>query len=272
MGRVAIFGRLMAGDLDFHQGRLAAGGSGGRLMQRKPAGADTSYIEVSIDQGDFMKSDAMLRSDIVAELNFDPAITVNATDIGVIVKDGVVTLSGHPPSHSEKHAIERAVQRVKGVKALAVEMAVRLPAGSERTDADIAKAAENALEWNVLVPDDAIHPMVEGGWITLSGCVEWAYQRRAAEVAVRNLLGVRGVTNLVEVKSRFTAVDVERKISDALKRQADRDAGHIQVLVDGAQVTLRGTVRSWAERRAAQGAAWSAPGVANVVNNLLVQA
>ena len=112
-----------------------------------------------------MKSDAMLRSDIVAELNFDPAITVNATDIGVIVKDGVVTLSGHPASHSQKHAIERAVQRVKGVKAVAVEMSVRLPAGSERTDADIARAAENALEWNVLVPDDAIHPMAEGGWI-----------------------------------------------------------------------------------------------------------
>jgi len=171
-----------------------------------------------------MKSDAMLRSDIVAELNFDPAITVNATDIGVIVKDGVVTLSGHPASHSQKHAIERAVQRA------------------------------------------------EGGWITLRGGVECAYQRRAAEVAVRHLLGVKGVTNLVEVKSRFTAIDVERKISDALKRQADREARHIEVLVEGAQVTLRGTVRSWAERRAAQGAAWSAPGVAKVVNNLLVEA
>jgi len=242
------------------------------LIQRKSPGARIPYSEASIDEGVFMKSDAMLRSDIVAELNFDPAITMNATDIGVVVKDGVVTLSGHASSHSQKHAIERAVQRVKGVKALAVEMSVRLPAASERTDADIAKAAENALEWNVLVPDDAVHPMVEGGWITLSGGVEWAYQRRAAEVAVRHLMGVRGVTNMVEVKGRFTAVDVERKISDALKRQADREARHIQVLVDGAQVTLRGTVKSWAERRAAQGAAWSAPGVAKVVNNLLVEA
>ncbi|MDM0078609.1 BON domain-containing protein [Variovorax sp. J2P1-59] len=219
-----------------------------------------------------MKSDAMLRSDIVAELNFDPAVTVNATDIGVIVKDGVVTLSGHPTSHAEKHAIERAVQRVKGVKALAVEMSVRIPAGGERTDADIAAAAENALEWNVLVPDDAVHPMVEDGWVTLNGRVEWDYQRRAAEVAVRNLLGVKGVTDLVEVKARFTPADVERKITEALQRQADRDARHIQVLVNGGQVTLRGTVKSWAERRAAQGAAWSAPGVANVVNNLLVEA
>ncbi|MDM0107736.1 BON domain-containing protein [Variovorax sp. J22R24] len=219
-----------------------------------------------------MKSDAMLRSDIVAEINFDPAISVNATDIGVIVKDGVVTLSGHPASHAEKHAIERAVQRVKGVKALAVEMSVRLPAGSERTDADIAKTAENVLEWNVLVPDDAIHPIVESGWITLNGRVEWEFQRRAAEVAVRNLLGVKGVTNLVEVKGRFTPADVEQKISEALHRQADREARHIEVIVNGAQVTLRGTVRSWAERRAAQGAAWSAPGVAMVVNNLLIEA
>lgn len=219
-----------------------------------------------------MKSDAMLRSDIVAELNFDPAITVNATDIGVIVKDGVVTLSGHPASHAEKHAIERAVQRVKGVKALAIEMSVKLPAGSERADADIAKAAENTLEWNVLVPDNSIHPMVESGWITLNGRVEWEYQRRAAEVAVRNLLGVKGVTNLVEVKSRFTPADVERKISEALHRQADREARHIEVIVNGAQVTLRGVVKSWAERRAAQGAAWSAPGVALVVNNLLIEA
>jgi osmotically-inducible protein OsmY len=223
-------------------------------------------------KGDLMKSDAMLRSDIVAEINFDPAITVNATDIGVIVKDGVVTLSGHPTSHAEKHAIERAVQRVKGVKALAVEMSVRLPAGSERTDADIAKAAENVLEWNVLVPDDAIHPIVEGGWITLNGHVEWEYQRRAAEVAVRNLLGVKGVTNQVQVKARFTPADVEKKISEALHRQADREARHIEVLVNGSQVTLRGVVRSWAERRAAQGAAWSAPGVALVVNNLLIEA
>lgn len=216
-----------------------------------------------------MKSDAMLRSDIVAELNFDPVIT--ATEVGVIVQDGVVTLTGHPASHAEKHAIERAVQRVKGVKGIAIELSVKLPASSERTDADIARAAENALEWNVLVPDDAIHPMVENGWLTLNGQVEWDYQRRAAEIAVRSLMGVKGVTNQVEVKGRFTPADIERKIKEALHRQADRDAQHIEVLVSGGQVTLRGHVRSWAERRAAQGAAWSAAGVASVVNNLLVE-
>jgi len=216
-----------------------------------------------------MKSDALLRSDIVAELNWDPAIT--ATDVGVTVKDGVVTLSGHPASHAEKHAIERAVQRVKGVKAVAVEMQVKLAAGYERTDADIAMAAERALEWNVLVPDGKIHPMVEHGWVTLNGEVEWQYQRRAAEGAVRNLLGVTGVTNEVTVKPKFTPADVEKRIRDALARQADREASQIEISVSGSQVTLRGKVHSWAERKAAQGAAWAAPGVANVINNLLVE-
>lgn len=217
-----------------------------------------------------MKSDAMLRSDVVAEFNFDPAVP--ATDVGVIVKDGVVTLTGHPASHAEKRAIERAAQRVKGVKALAIEMSVKLPPGSERTDADIARAAEHAIGWNVLIPDDAIRPTVEDGWIRLDGQVEWEYQRRAAEVAVAGLPGVKGVADLIEVKSRFTPADVEKKIKDALHRQADHHAQDIEVLVNGGQVTLRGTVRSWAERKAVQGAAWSAPGVANVVNNLLVEA
>jgi osmotically-inducible protein OsmY len=217
-----------------------------------------------------MKSDAQLRSDVVAELTWDPAIT--ATDVGVIVKDGVVTLTGHPSSHAEKYAIERAAQRVQGVKALAIEMPVKLATGYERTDADIAAAVERAIEWNVLVPDDKIHPMVEGGWVTLNGEVEWDYQRRAAEAGVRSLLGVTGVTNRVVVKPKFTAADVEKKIQEALERQADREARQIKIEVNGAHVTLSGKVRSWAERKAAQGAAWSAPGVANVVNNLLVEA
>lgn len=216
-----------------------------------------------------MRSDAQLRSDIVAELNWDPAIT--ATDVGVIVKDGVVTLTGHPSSHAEKYAIERAAQRVKGVKALAIEMPVKLASDYTRTDADIAMAVERAIEWNVLVPEDKIHPMVENGWVTLNGEVEWDYQRRAAENAVRDLLGVTGVTNRVVVKPKFTAADVEKKIQEALERQAGREAERIKVEVNGAHVTLSGKVHSWAERKAAQGAAWSAPGVANVINNLLVE-
>jgi osmotically-inducible protein OsmY len=217
-----------------------------------------------------MRSDAQLRSDIVAELSWDPAIT--ATDVGVIVKDGVVTLTGHPSSHAEKYAIERAAQRVKGVKALAIEMPVKLTSDYERTDADIAMAVERTMEWNVLVPDDKIHPMVENGWVTLNGEVEWDYQRRAAEFAVRSLLGVVGVSNQIVVKPKFTPADVEKKIREALERQADREAERIKIEVNGAHVTLSGKVHTWAERKAAQGAAWSAPGVANVINNLLVEA
>jgi osmotically-inducible protein OsmY len=216
-----------------------------------------------------MKPDAMLRSDIVAELNFDPVIT--ATDVGVIVKDSVVTLTGHPSSHAEKHAIERAVQRVKGVKAVAIEMQVKLPSGHERTDAAIAAAAEHALEWHVLVPEDKIHPMVERGWVTLNGEVEWEYQRSAAEVAVRDLLGVAGVTNRVVLKPKFTPADIEERIRTALERQANDESRQLQILVNGGDVTLRGKVHSWAEGKAAQEAAWSAPGVANVVNKLLVE-
>ncbi|MBK5206675.1 MAG: BON domain-containing protein, partial [Polaromonas sp.] len=135
-----------------------------------------------------MKTDIQLKNDILAELNWDPA--VKATDVGVIVTDGVVTLTGYLSNYAEKHAVERAVQRVKGVKALAMEMTVRLAPDHERSDADIALAAERALEWNVLVPDDKVRPIVEKGWITLHGEVAWDYQRRAAEKAVRNLLGV----------------------------------------------------------------------------------
>lgn len=216
-----------------------------------------------------MKSDAQLRSDILAELNWEPAI--NATEIGVIVKDGVVTLTGHLDSYAHKRAAERAAQRVRGVKALATELAVKLGAGYERTDADIALAAEHALEWNVLVPEDRIRAMAEKGWITLSGEVDWEYQRATAEKAVRDLLGVTGVSNLVTVKPKFDASDVANKIHDALARQADREAKKIEIVVNGAEVTLRGKVHSWAERTAAQGAAWSAPGVARVVNNLVVE-
>ncbi len=217
-----------------------------------------------------MKTDTQLRDDVQAELSWDPAF--KASDIGVIVKDGVVTLTGHLSSHAEKYAAERAVQRVHGVKAVAVEMTVKLPFGNERTDADIAMAAERALEWNVLVPDGKIRPVVEKGWLTLQGEVEWGYQRSAAEGAVRDLMGVTGVSNLVKVTPKLSPADVEKKIHDALSRQADREARRLSVSVDGSQVTLRCVVHSWAERDAVQGAAWATPGVSVVVNDLLVDA
>ena len=217
-----------------------------------------------------MKTDTQLRDDIQAELAWAP--DVKSTDIGVIVKDGVVTLTGHLAHYAEKYAIERAVQRVQGVKALAVELTVKLPFDNQRTDADIALAAERALEWNVLVPDGKIRPMAEKGWLTLTGEVEWEYQRSAAEIAVRNLMGVTGVSNLVKVKPKVTPADVEKKIHEALSRQAEREANKLSITVDGSQVTLRGTVHSWTERDAVQGAAWATPGVSVVVNDLLVDA
>ena len=215
-----------------------------------------------------MKTDAQLREDIQSELAWDPSF--DAANVGVIVKDGVVTLTGHLASFAEKYAVERAVQRVHGVKAVAVEITVKLPFDNERTDADIAAAAERALEWHVLVPDNKVRPMVEKGWLTLNGEVDWDYQRHAAESAVRNLLGVRGVSNLVKVTPKVRPADVEKKIHDALARQAEREAKHVAVAVNGSQVTLRGKVHSWAERKAVQGAAWAAPGVAVVVNDLTV--
>ena len=215
-----------------------------------------------------MKTDAQLRDDIQAELAWDPSF--KASDVGVIVKDGVVTLTGHLASFAEKYAAERAVQRVHGVKAMAVEITVKVPFDHERTDADIAMAAERALEWNVLVPDGRIRPMVEKGWLTLNGEVEWEYQRRAAENAVRTLMGVRGVSNLVNVTPKVHPADVEKKIHDALARHAEREAKHLAITVTGSEVTLRGKVHSWAERNAIQGAAWAAPGVSLVVNDLVV--
>ncbi|APW37261.1 OsmY domain-containing protein [Rhodoferax koreense] len=215
-----------------------------------------------------MKTDLQLRDDVLAELKWTP--DVDETDVGVIVKDGIVTLTGHMKSYAEKHAAERATQRVAGVKGVAVELKVQLPLSSQRTDADIAAAAERALEWDALVPSNAVRPTVEGGWVTLDGRVEWDYQRSAAHRAVRNLLGVTGVTNNVAIVPRASLKNIEQAIHGALERQAEREAKHIEVSVSGNQVTLRGKVHSWAERTAAQGAAWSAPGVATVVNHIEV--
>lgn len=215
-----------------------------------------------------MKTDMQLKDDILAELKWSP--DVNETDVGVIVKDGIVTLTGHLSSYGQKLAAERAVARVHGVRALAMEISVKLPSSSQRTDAEIAAAAQHALAWNTMVPKDAVHVKVEQGRVTLSGEVEWEYQRSMAFSAVHNLYGVVAVVNNVSVKPRVTMSSVEKSIRDALARQADREAKAIEVSVNGTQVTLHGKVHSWAERQAAQGAAWSAPGVGSVVNALTV--
>ncbi len=217
-----------------------------------------------------MKSDAQLRNDVLAELRWDPV--VNETDVGVIVKDGNVTLTGHLSSYAEKYAAERAAQRVNGVKGVAVELTVALPSLHKRTDAEIAAAVERAIEWHTLIPSDQVRPTVERGWVTLNGDAEWDYQRRAAEGAMRNLMGVTGVTNLIKLKPRVKADVVEGKIREALERQADREAKRIEVAVADSSVTLRGKVHSLSERYAAQSAAWSAPGVTRVVNDITVEA
>ncbi len=214
------------------------------------------------------KSDTNLKKDVESELEWDAS--VNANNIGVAVKDGIVTLSGHLGSFAEKIAVERAVQRVIGVKGMAIELDVRLGPDAKRSDADIAAAAKLALRWHALVPEDKINVMVEKGWLTLAGEVDWEFQRGAAVKAVRPLTGVISVINNLSVKPLVTPANITHRIQNALERQADREARNIGVVVDGHTVTLSGRVHSWAERMAAQGAAWSAPGITNVVNELRV--
>ncbi|MDO9259620.1 MAG: BON domain-containing protein [Polaromonas sp.] len=217
-----------------------------------------------------MKTDAHIKADVIDELAWDPA--VNATGIGVAVRDGVVTLTGHLDSYAEKHAVERAVHRVAGVRGIAVELDVRLAAEHKRSDSDIAQAAVTALQLNSLVPDEKIQVLVENGRVTLTGEVDWSYQLASAEQCVRPLAGVRGLSNRITIKSRASSKDVGAQITAALTRQAAREAKHITVEVEGSVVTLWGKVHSLAEREAAVGAAFSACGVSRVVDKLEVDA
>jgi len=215
-----------------------------------------------------MKTDSQLQQDVLAELGWEPS--VNAAQIGVEVKDGVVTLAGHVGSFAEKWEAERAAQRVSGVRGLAVEMDVNLPGSSKRNDVDIARAARNVLDWTTYWPQDEIKVAVEAGWITITGEVDWEYQRQAASNSVRGLMGVTGVSDQIVLKPKASVLPVKSDIEAALRRQIHSDAKHISVDVKGADVTLTGTVHSWSERDSARNSAWATPGVRSVADNLTV--
>jgi osmotically-inducible protein OsmY len=215
-----------------------------------------------------MKTDKQIKQDVERELEWDP--TVNAAGIGVEVRDRIVTLAGHLGSYSEKLAAEKAAQRVEGVSAVVVELDVRIRGSDKRTDEDIATSARSLLHWTASLSEDAVKVRVEKGWVTLSGEVEWAYQRQMAENVVSHLRGVCVVVNQITVRSRATFNRVATKIEDALKRHAELEAKEIAVTVNIDTVTLRGRVASFSEKDITRRAAWSAPGVRNVVDELRV--
>jgi VCBS repeat-containing protein len=210
-----------------------------------------------------------LQHDVLAELEWDPS--VDASKIGVTTDDGVVTLTGHVRSYSDKWTAERIAKRVVGVRAVANDIDVKLSSDVSRNDTDIAKAALQALSWNSSVPGEKVKVTVDHGWITLTGNLDWHYQKRNAEATVRHLKGVRGVTNDIHVAPHVGASDVKRKIEAALKRSADVDAGKISVQTSDDRVTLRGSVRSWAEHDDAVNAAWAAAGVGTVVDEIRIR-
>jgi osmotically-inducible protein OsmY len=216
-----------------------------------------------------MMTDGDIRRNVEAELGWEPSVH-DANAIGVGVKGGVTTLTGHVVSYAEKWAAERAAERVSGVTAVVSELDVHLPSSFERTDEDIAQAAVDALNWNLSVPSGRVKVEVTKGWITLDGNVDWKYQRDAAESAVRYLGGARGFSSLITIKSPVSQVAVRSDIEAALKRSAQLDAQNIGVKVDGHNVTLTGTVQSYAERREAERAAWAAPGVYSVDNRISI--
>lgn len=211
--------------------------------------------------------DKTLRLDIIDELDFEPSI--ESAGIAVAVVDGVVTLSGHVSSYAEKLAAERTVSRVKGVKAIAMELEVRLAGGPKTSDEEVAKRCLDVLKWNVWT-SETMKVKVEHGWVTLSGSVDWAYQRQAAERAVNRLSGVRGVSNLIAIKPALNSSDIRQKIEKAFLRNAELEADRITVRADQGKVTLEGQVKTWHERQIAEQAAWAAPGVTSVEDRIRV--
>ncbi len=216
-----------------------------------------------------MKTDSQIQNDVIQELKWDPSVTHE--HIGVTVDDGIVTLSGTVPTYIEKWAAEKAAQKVAGVKAVVEKIEVKLASSTERDDKALAKAVVQQFKWNVQVPDQLIKTSVEDGWVTLTGEVEWDFQRNAAAKCIRALSGVRGVSNDITIKVKKVQPEViKQKIEEALRREVEREAQKIKVDVNGSKVTLSGDVHSFREKWDARGAALSAPGVTTVENNLQI--
>jgi osmotically-inducible protein OsmY len=216
-----------------------------------------------------MKTDAEIQKNVMEELKWESA--VHSSDIGVSVKNGVVTLSGTVDTYMEKKAAEKATLKVVGVKGIAEDIEIKLTYRDQKTDAELAQAVVNSLTWNVLVPDDKIKIKVENAWVTAEGMVEWAYEKNAVRDAISGIVGVKGISNLVKVTPKINPADVKKKITAAFERSASIDANSIRIEDIGNKVILTGKVRSYAEKREAERAAWNAPGVAAVENNIEVK-
>jgi osmotically-inducible protein OsmY len=225
-------------------------------------------IHLVTDEEPVMKSDSEIERDVRDELKWDPDL--NADDIAVSVKNGVVTLAGFTRSYTDRLEAEAAAKRVAGVHAVANDIEVRLPAIDQRPDPDIARDAVAALKAELPISHDRIKVIVKDGWVTLEGAVEWQYQKTTAENAVRKVKGVKGVTNVITVKPKVQPSELQRKILEAFKRNAEVDANRITVEANGSEVILKGTVRSWIEREEAERVAWSAPGVTKVEDRIVV--
>lgn len=213
-----------------------------------------------------MKTDVQIREDVLDELMWEPML--RPSEIGVAVKDGIVTLSGYVNDYSKKLAAEKAVKRVKGVKAVAEDIQVRLPFEMQKDDEEIAVEVVNALKWNTNIPDEKISVKVDNGWVTLDGELEWQYQRDAALSAVRDLVGINGVINLLKLKPVLSASIIKNNIRKALERNADLEADKINIDASDSTVTINGKVHSWSEKSEAERAIWAIPGVTKVINHL----